>query len=368
MGSIRVTKGLQSLWGLFLIGSVSTLVLLATPRPANTVPGENGRIALRAAADFIHAVIEANRTIYSGYIVDRLENTTQIHATENWESENTLLLPAQFLQKSSELSNRTETGVRYFLKSLWPINKNQHPKPGKEQSAFQAVANRPQEPVAWVEPGVDRSLYRIVYPDFATNASCTSCHNLHPDSPKRDFAVGDVMGGVVIEFPFDPQKESLAPEVVAEYVHDILQADRTVYSTLIVERLQGKGILRASQHWALENGLPLPAQYLAATFRLVRQKNLDMDFRLISLWPINKSNGPANVFERTGLKEIVRNPFRPFVETLHLAGNRYFRAIYPDLAVTPACIECHNANPNSPKRDFKLNDVMGGIAVTLAIE
>ncbi|MEO6111480.1 MAG: DUF3365 domain-containing protein, partial [Nitrospiraceae bacterium] len=47
---------------------------------------------------------------------------------------------------------------------------------------------------------------------------------------------------------------------------------------------------------------------------------------------------------------------------------QYFQAIYPDLAVAPVCIDCHNGHLLSPKRDFKLNDVMGGIAITIPLE
>jgi hypothetical protein len=47
---------------------------------------------------------------------------------------------------------------------------------------------------------------------------------------------------------------------------------------------------------------------------------------------------------------------------------QYFQAIYPDLAVSQACIDCHNGHRLSPKRDFKLNDVMGGIAITIPLE
>jgi len=35
----------------------------------------------------------------------------------------------------------------------------------------------------------------------AVTAACVECHNSHPSSPKSDFKVGDVMGGLVISFP-----------------------------------------------------------------------------------------------------------------------------------------------------------------------
>ena len=55
-------------------------------------------------------------------------------------------------------------------------------------------------------------------------------------------------------------------------------------------------------------------------------------------------------------------------EIITSGGERYFQAVYADRAVTQACIGCHNAHPKSPKRDFRLNDVMGGIVITIPVE
>jgi hypothetical protein len=49
------------------------------------------------------------------------------------------------------------------------------------------------------------------------------------------------------------------------------------------------------------------------------------------------------------------------------ANLRLFQAVFADRAVSQACVDCHNRHPNSPRRDFKLNDVMGGIIITFPI-
>ena len=48
-------------------------------------------------------------------------------------------------------------------------------------------------------------------------------------------------------------------------------------------------------------------------------------------------------------------------------SDAYLQAVYADKAVSQACIGCHNAHPDSPKRDFKQNDVMGGMIVTIPL-
>jgi hypothetical protein len=46
-------------------------------------------------------------------------------------------------------------------------------------------------------------------------------------------------------------------------------------------------------------------------------------------------------------------------------GNKYFTAIYPDPAVSEACVSCHNGHKDSPRDDFKLGDVMGAVIIRI---
>ncbi|MFO0731262.1 MAG: hypothetical protein U0361_09770 [Nitrospiraceae bacterium] len=59
-----------------------------------------------------------------------------------------------------------------------------------------------------------------------------------------------------------PPPSGIAPEKVADYVHAVLEADRTIYTNHVVNRMQAKGIVSAAEHWENENALPLPAQFL----------------------------------------------------------------------------------------------------------
>jgi hypothetical protein len=160
---------------------------------------------------------------------------------------------------------------------------------------------------------------------------------------------------------------SLPIETVADYLHAVIEADRDVYTRHVVERMQMKGIVVASENWVEKNTLPLPAQFLMESGRLVAKKGTKIRYRLISLWPINKQNAASTEFEREGLGTFITQPNRPYVGFAELEGGRYFQAIYADLAVTQACIGCHNAHPTSPKRDFKLDDVMGGIVISIPL-
>jgi len=161
---------------------------------------------------------------------------------------------------------------------------------------------------------------------------------------------------------------SLPVGIVADYVHAVIEADREVYTRHVVERLQIKGVVVASENWEEKNTLPLPAQFLIESGRVMARKGIGIQYRLISLWPINKRNVARSEFEKEGLGTILTHPTKPYTGFVKEGGARYFQAVYPDLAVTQACIGCHNAHPDSPKRDFKINDVMGAIVISIPVK
>jgi len=164
------------------------------------------------------------------------------------------------------------------------------------------------------------------------------------------------------------QHPKISPEAAAEHVHAVIEANRTIYATHVVEKLQSKGVVEAAEHWRQENALPLPAQFLMETGRLAAEGGSGVKYRLMSLWPIYVWNAPTTDFERKGLEAVIKDPEKPFTGFVRSGQKRYFQAIYADRAVAQNCIDCHNHHMNSPRRDFKLNDVMGGIVITIPVE
>ncbi len=183
--------------------------------------------------------------------------------------------------------------------------------------------------------------------------------------------LGFVIGGATVLWPGRTLPEttslSLPMDTVADYLHAVIEADRDVYTRHVVERMQTKGIVVASENWEGQSTLPLPAQFLIESGRNVGKKGLGVQYRLISLWPINKRNVAATPLQSIGLGTILTQPNRPYTGVTRVAEKRYYEAVYADLAVTQACIGCHNAHPDSPKRDFKLNDVMGAIVISIQL-
>lgn len=183
------------------------------------------------------------------------------------------------------------------------------------------------------------------------------------------FLVGGLWGaGALLSAKERSTAVGIAPEKVADYIHAVLEADRSLYTTHVVNRLQEQGIVAATEQWEQGKGLPLPAQFLQHSGRLVAEAGYGIRYKLIGFSPIYQRNAPATEFERSALELLRRQPDRPVTGVVSSGKKQYFQAIYADRALSPACVACHNSHPLSPKQDFKLNDVMGGIAITIPLE
>ena len=167
----------------------------------------------------------------------------------------------------------------------------------------------------------------------------------------------------------DNRAVSLPMEMVADYLHAVIEANREVYTKHVVERLQARGVVVASENWEYQkNTMPLPAQLLMESDRVLERNGSGIQYRLISQWPINKRNVPSGEFQKNGLSAISAHPTKPFTGYVTVGQSRYFQAVYPDLAVTEGCIGCHNAHPESAKHDFKLNDVIGAMVISIPVK
>ncbi len=153
---------------------------------------------------------------------------------------------------------------------------------------------------------------------------------------------------------------------IADALHSVMESDRTVYTRLIVNRLQNEEqVIKASEHWKDEKALVLPAQMFRFGAEMVAEKGARFSYSLVSEWPVNKQNAPKTDVEKEGLKAIAADPAKPFYKEETLGGKKYFTAVYPDRAVAKACISCHNEHKDSPRTDFKMGEVMGGVVIRL---
>ncbi len=165
-----------------------------------------------------------------------------------------------------------------------------------------------------------------------------------------------------------PKADGISPQKMADALHAVIESDRTVYTRNVVNRLvKEEKVIEASEHWKDDKGLPLPAQMFRMGAEMVSEKDAGFTYSLLSMWPVNKQNAPKTDAEKTGLKYVADNPGENYYTEEELGDINYFTAIYADTAVARACIDCHNKHTDSPRSDFKMGEVMGGVVVRIPL-
>jgi len=160
----------------------------------------------------------------------------------------------------------------------------------------------------------------------------------------------------------------IEPKVMADALHAVMASDRTVYTKQVVNRLQNEeGVIKASEHWKDDKALPLPAQMFRMGAEMVAEKKAGFTYSLLSMWPVNQQNKPKTEVETAGLKFVADNKGQNYYGEETLGDTKYFTAVYADTAVAPACVKCHNEHKDSPRKDFKLGEVMGGVVLRIPL-
>jgi hypothetical protein len=178
------------------------------------------------------------------------------------------------------------------------------------------------------------------------------------------------LGGLLAGCGSAPEAKTtgITPQVMADSLHAVMEADRTVYTKNVVNRLQNdEKVIKASEHWKDDKALPLPAQMFRMGAETVAGKTDQFSYSLLSKWPVNKQNAPKTTVETEGLDAVVADGTKPFYGEEELGGKKFFTAVYADVAIAPACVGCHNEHPDSPRADFKMGETMGGVVIRIPI-
>ncbi len=367
-GKLRVAR--------FVLGFAALYAFCIVPGAAGAGEIEGG-LELEKVADLVNVIVAANREAYSQAVVNRLMVQEKvIRADEQYAKKRALLLPAHFFRAVAEIAGRKDSRAVYSLQSFWSIRPQNLPKSEIEKVALAKVLGGTAH-FYGTETAGGSTYFIAAYPDVATNEACVTCHNNHPESRRHDFVIGDVMGGVVVRIPMGEDNGGAAADAganrstkmsyrdVAGLVRAIVAANREAYSTLIVDRLVSQEhVIATDEHYIDKKCLPLPVQLFNLGALLANAKTRTATYGLRSPWPLNGSNLPASDVERNGLAALAAGEDRFF--GIEVSGPaKTLVAVYPDRAVGENCVACHNAHPNSPRKDLKTGDILGGVVVRI---
>jgi phosphoserine phosphatase RsbU/P len=149
--------------------------------------------------------------------------------------------------------------------------------------------------------------------------------------------------------------------------HQVM-ADRQYYGAVVVPRVGELNGSLGADYRDVHGRFPLPATFVREVSEQIARSGDGYVTRLISPWPINKEMAPKDSFETDGFAALAYSPGDPFVRADTVDGRAVMRVLMADVASSTSCVSCHNAHPQSPKHDFHLYDVMGGLEVIIPMD
>lgn len=151
-------------------------------------------------ADEISTLATGIRSYYADNVVSRLQQAGgKAVFSENYrEIHGGIPIPATLSIELGALfdSAHSDGRINYAFLSDYPFAKRDVPPLDSfEKMAIKSLREDPNQLriVSLDRPLFGTSSYRLATPVFMRPA-CVTCHNQHPDSPKRDWKVGDVRG------------------------------------------------------------------------------------------------------------------------------------------------------------------------------
>ncbi len=151
---------------------------------------------LRTQASEISRIIDDMRGFYGSDVVGRvLQAGGQTTATHNYRDvTGAIPIPATLSIELGKRISAHDGSVKYRFVSDLPFRgREPHELDGFERNALAALRTDPNQPVVEVSGSLLDRHVRTVAPVLMGQV-CVNCHNTHPDSPRRDWKVGDVRG------------------------------------------------------------------------------------------------------------------------------------------------------------------------------
>jgi class 3 adenylate cyclase len=151
---------------------------------------------LRQQASDLNSAITSIRGYYANHVVGRvLEANGSTHVLPNYaDVPGAIPIPATLSLELARVIGEKQANISYRFVSDYPFkNRAAHALDAFETKALTSLRHNPKREPIRVTSSLYKDSVREITP-IIMEPACVSCHNSHPDSPKRDWKVGDVRG------------------------------------------------------------------------------------------------------------------------------------------------------------------------------
>ena len=181
-----------------LLVNLAVYLFAQAPAPLAEPRGDLAQVPIEQALSILNEENARVRTIYTRDIVGA-GLKVGLQFSERWheEPEQAGPLPALFLRETARRLERRPVELGLFLGSKYPV-RAANLFSGEQARQFELVEAK-GAPVFFRSEDTQRST--AMFADLAVADACVSCHNDHPNSPKRDWRRGDIMGATTWSHP-----------------------------------------------------------------------------------------------------------------------------------------------------------------------
>ncbi|WP_341501215.1 ATP-binding protein [Gallaecimonas sp. GXIMD4217] len=184
-----------------------------------------------------------------------------------------------------------------------------------------------------------------------------------------------VMGGLFLAgmiftlFYVQRLQSQLVQSTVLEHSQLYTQAlseFRSIYTSEVVARAKAQGLEITHDYESRPGALPLPATLSMKLGEQIGARSHGAQARLYSAYPFpwrsQQGGGLQDAFARDAWTFLQANPGQHYSRFETVQGQSVLRFASADL-MQPACVQCHNSHPDSPKSDWQVGDVRGVLEV-----
>jgi adenylate cyclase len=154
----------------------------------------------------------------------------------------------------------------------------------------------------------------------------------------------------------------------ARDLNSVVSSVRGYYASNVVGRvLASPGSTQVLHNYETVPGaIPIPATLSLELGRVISEQQQNISYRFVSDFPFkNRAPHALDDFETNALTALRKHPNQQLTEVSASVFNDHVRLIAP-VTMGPACVNCHNAHPESPKRDWKVGDVRAIQEITIS--
>jgi adenylate cyclase len=180
----------------FVVGILIAVLLLTLPVAVWLDLTNVAETALRRQASDLNSVITSVRGYYATNVVGRvLANPGSTQVVHNYETiPGAIPIPATLSLELGKVIGAQQENISYRFISDFPFkNRTPHQFDAFEKSSLESLRNNPNQKIVDTSTLIFSDTVRLVAP-VIMGPACVSCHNNHPESPKKDWKVGDVRG------------------------------------------------------------------------------------------------------------------------------------------------------------------------------